>query len=39
MSDESKKYERMKYLMEKDLVCPLDKAERYELQELRKEII
>lgn len=39
MSEESKGYERMKYLMEKDLVSPLDKAERYELEQLRKEII
>jgi len=39
MSDESKEYERMKYLMEKDLVAPLDKEERYELESLRERII
>lgn len=39
MSNESKKYERMKYLMEKDLVCLLDKGEMLELEELRKETL
>lgn len=37
-SEESEKNERMKYLMEKELVCPLDKEELRELEQLRKEI-
>lgn len=36
-SEESKDYERLKYLTDKQRVAPLDKEERWELEELLRK--